>query len=506
MNKDMDNSPVSNFLNEVTDQISYKPLRPAIRQELEDHIEDRMEEYESQGISTADAERQVIHGMGDAVIIGTELNEAHKLQKAPWLAVISALLLLIGFAFSSYMIGTSPQVASGPLFYIPGGIFLIVTSLKGYPLVIRYRKMLALLICSPYAAKIISALLLQNTRIRILPATISYFDLIMFSPMIIVMLYSLRLKRKNFLIAVFGGTLLGLIIINSNEFLSNTAAIIFILSTFTTICFMIHRRILIGRKKYLYSGTITVLVLLGSSLFLTDSGQYNIKTFLMPQSSVHSTWDDTYNAILIQELLSRTSLTHGLELSSEEMVNYGTGAWYFASRDPKKIDINATGIHTDEQHQEFEDKVNALKDQGYFPKYVHFTEENVTLWDILPQHYHNNYLIAVSILLFGWIPGLALIGAIVLFFVFLFSCINRIHGKLASSLAFCCGQCLLWQGVFYLLGNFGYQYSNFPNLPMISEGRVSIMFNMLLLGLIFSAYRYDRVMEEPVDYKPVAPA
>ena len=70
----------------------------------------------------------------------------------------------------------------------------------------------------------------------------------------------------------------------------------------------------------------------------------------MPQSSVHSTWDDTYNAILIQELLSRTSLTHGLELSSEEMVNYGTGAWYFASRDPKKIDINATGIHTDEQH------------------------------------------------------------------------------------------------------------------------------------------------------------
>ena len=48
--------------------------------------------------------------------------------------------------------------------------------------------------------------------------------------------------------------------------------------------------------------------------------------------------------------------------------------------------------------------------------------------------------------------------------------------------------------VFYLLGNFGYQYGTFPNLPMVSEGRISILFNMLLLGMIFSAYRYDRVM------------
>ena len=32
------------FLDEITDQISYKPLRPSIRQELSSHIEDRVEE------------------------------------------------------------------------------------------------------------------------------------------------------------------------------------------------------------------------------------------------------------------------------------------------------------------------------------------------------------------------------------------------------------------------------------------------------------------------------
>ena len=48
------------FLDEITDQISYRPLRPSIRQELESHIEDRIEEYESLGFSTSDATDQAL--------------------------------------------------------------------------------------------------------------------------------------------------------------------------------------------------------------------------------------------------------------------------------------------------------------------------------------------------------------------------------------------------------------------------------------------------------------
>ena len=112
-------------------------------------------------------------------------------------------------------------------------------------------------------------------------------------------------------------------------------------------------------------------------------------------------------------------------------------------------------------------------------------------------------MVAVFIFLFGWIPGLGLVGAIGLFYLLLFSYTARIHGKLASALAFSCSQCLLWQGVLYLLGNFGHQFATFPNLPLISEGQLSIIFNMILLGLIFSAYRHDHVMEEPVNFKPI---
>lgn len=467
MNNTTPDSEVSHFLNEVTDQISYQPLRPSIRQELESHIQDRMEDYESQGLSSADAKHQTLRGMGDAVSIGIELNEAHKIQKSPQLMFITALLLLIGFLFSNFMNWTSRNTTMDFLYYIPGVILLVFTVLKGYPLLIRYRKKLVLFIGFLYMIQIGLCVLTFYSNRRYGPVSSTYFSTLLLIPVIAVLLYCYRSNRKKLLTISIGFTSIWMLITYSYSWLIwDTAIFIYLLSTFVTVCFMFHRGIIFGRKKYLYSIALFLLLFLGSPLFMTNSGRQNIKTFLFPETSVGDVLDDTYNAMVIQELLSKTPLNHGLELTTEEIIDYGTGAWYFAS--PNK-----------------------------------FTSRSYeTLWDILPQHYYNNYIIAVCILLFGWIAGLLLIGAIGLFYLLIFTIISRIHGRLASTLAFSCGQCLLWQGVFYLLGNFGYQYSVFPNLPLISEGKLSIIFNMLLLGLIFSAYRFDHVIEDPVHYKP----
>ena len=130
------------FLDEITDQISYKPLRPSIRQELSSHIEDRVEEYESLGLSASDAAAKALACMGDAVAIGTELNEIHRIQGSPLLSIVTALLFLTGFAAacSGFMGWTHQQAANGALCYIPGGILLVITALKGYPLLIRCRR------------------------------------------------------------------------------------------------------------------------------------------------------------------------------------------------------------------------------------------------------------------------------------------------------------------------------------------------------------------------------
>ncbi|MBE5979165.1 MAG: hypothetical protein E7249_08520 [Paenibacillaceae bacterium] len=242
MNKKNPESAVLQFLNEVTDLISYEPLRPLIRQELEDHMNDRMEDYKSNGFSNSDAEEQALRDMGDAVTIGTELNEAHKIQKAPQLTIISALLLLTGFIFTSFMSWRPLYMASSSLYYIAVATLLIFTVLKGYPFLIRYRKKIALFTGFLYLVQILLFIMTLVKGIQYgIPST-TYFATILFVPVITVLLYCSRQNKKKFLtIAVICTTVWMLFMYTVNPFLGDTAEIIFLLRALGTVCFMIHR-------------------------------------------------------------------------------------------------------------------------------------------------------------------------------------------------------------------------------------------------------------------------
>lgn len=285
----------------------------------------------------------------------------------------------------------------------------------------------------------------------------------------------------------------------STLYICDTALTIFLLSVAITLWFMIRREIIPVDSKRFYRLAAVCGCILTVFVCVNPYQERRIRGFLAPQTEVESLWDDTYNGILIQELLSGTPWVGELELSQEEMMNYGTGAWYFAERDPRKIGIVFTGEETEAEKQEFHKQRDELREEGDLPRIIEYGASSVDLWKILPQHYDTNYVIAVFAFLHGRIPGLIFTAVILLFYDRLFACIRQIHGKLASSLAFCCGQCLLWQGAFCILGNFGYQYATFPNMPMLAEGRISIVLNMGMLGMILSAYRYDHVTEEPGD-------
>ena len=483
------------FLEEVTEQISYRPLRPAISRELREHIEDRREEYEREGMRTEEAEKRAVEAMGDAVSIGTDLNAIHRVQHAPALTALTFVLLMAGFALAAYMQWTPEQEVGGYLYYLIAPLLLLVVTWKGYPFLVRCWR--------PVMVAVILIYLVQAGLFGVtgfgwsMPgkAGVVYFSILMLAPVLTMIIYRFRKSQKKLVVLFAAVTTLWIGLVTFKiPYRNMTAMDLFLFSICGTICFLFYRKILLWNMRTLMAVSLGCAALTGA-VFVTSSGQRTLlQIFLHPEEAVYSTWDDAYNSVLIRNLLSRTPLTCGLELSPEEQMNYGTGAWYFADKDERQIGLDATNLDTEEKLREFRQKSDALWEEGVLPRYIDYQESNVTLWDMLPQHYHNNYVIATGIFLFGWIPGMVLVAVLLLFYVLLFSCILKIRGILASSLAFCCGQCLLWQGVFYLLGNFGYQYGTFPNLPMVSEGRISILFNMLLLGMIFSAYRYDRVM------------
>ncbi len=487
------------FLDMVEEQIAYKPLRGVLGRELEEHILDRMEEYEAGGASREEAEKQAVKDMGDPMVVGTELNAVHRLQKAPALMVMTFLLLFGGFAGSAYMRWSPEQFSNGFLYYIPGLLVLAFMTWKGYTLVVRCFKWLPWLAGGLFLA---GELLCGQKAVFLWQLNyLRYFGVLLFAPFLILLAYRLRRQGSKAILLIFA--LCGVCIFvpgfGGGYSRDLSACVVLTAGVAGALLMMARRDIfaenILGRRGY-YGIIFGGLAVMGCLLTFTDSRQQIFRQFVNPDDHIQSTWDDTYNSALIRRLLSRTPLVGGIDLTPRELMDYGTGAWYFEKRDPRQIGFNAV-CDTEKKQQEFDAAVARAREEGVLPRYIHFDESNVTLWDILPQHYHNNYRIALLILLFGWLAGAMALAAVVGFYLLLFACIRKIRGRLAFSLSCCCGICLAMEGILYILGNFGYQYASFTNLPMIAEGRMSIVVHMAMLGLIFSAYRYDRVVEEP---------
>ena len=507
-------SPASTFLEEVADQIAYRPVRASLCRELREHITDRAEDYVSQGMTPKDAEAAAVRSMGDPLALGAQLNKIHSLQKSPALAVLSLLLLLTGFGFAAWMQWSPEQSANGFLYYLPGTLLLLLTAWKGCPLVIRHHRILLTLAACLYIVQGLLAFLVRHGRYVFFGTHVTgYFSLLLFGPILILLAYRLRRHGPWTLAAAM--ILCTAAIAVFHHYVTGTfglsASLVLAFSLAAALLAMIRRGILglenasqnrpngtyRNRKGILYGILLAGTLLTGAWFLSSPDKLLAADAFVHPEASVHSTWDDTYNNVLIRELLSRTPAVGGLNLDPEELMDYGTGAWYFSDRDPLQIGLDVAHLKTEADQQAFDEAYARRREAGAFPRLIHYDQSDVTLWDILPQHYHNNYLIAVTMFLYGRIPGLLLAAVLAGFYLVLFSCIHKIHGKLAFSLACCCGFCLLGQSILYVLGNLGYQYACFTNLPLVSEGKISILFNMMLLGFIFSAYRYDHVLEEP---------
>lgn len=68
----------SDYIKELTRQISDKKMRQEIEQEIADHIQDQVEEYVAGGMDSKDAYNLVIEEMGEPEMVGQQLNKIHR--------------------------------------------------------------------------------------------------------------------------------------------------------------------------------------------------------------------------------------------------------------------------------------------------------------------------------------------------------------------------------------------------------------------------------------------
>ena len=91
------------FLEEVLSYIKFPFDRDDIKKELENHILDKTEFYTEQGYDEAQAEELSVRDMGDAVVIGVELNKQHN-PIIGWVWQITNALVFLSVICSIFMI------------------------------------------------------------------------------------------------------------------------------------------------------------------------------------------------------------------------------------------------------------------------------------------------------------------------------------------------------------------------------------------------------------------
>lgn len=485
------------FLADVEAQIQYKPAAKRAGRELYAHMEDKAEEYRQDGMGEEEAMRRAVKDMGDASALGVMLNRTYR-PRFPVLFISAVILaVMIGLAgnIAEYGGGTTIGIEKlywvGASLYFPIGLIIFgLTVWKGYPWIIRYSgPFLALAgIC------FIGVVLMTDIRIdggdlfwhfRISSGYMLSMPVIVLSvPVLLVLAYKLRNRRPAAILLVMG--IFGLSFLCFSKMSGRSLNLTFKIISFAA--FLVPMICLAARGCFRLSAGKAVLMvvlpgILIAAVWTAENSQvlrdYGRQCF-RPEDDVRSSWDDSYNSILIKELLPQARPFGGIQLSPQAWEEYYTSEWYFDGNWDSDMPMR-TLMDSGKQNTELE------------------------LTDILPQHYHNNYRIAFWILKYGWVPGLLLAGGILVLYLYMFRLVKQIRNPLGRTVSLSCAMMLAMQTGLYFAGNFGFQFAWFTTLPFISEGLASIAVNMILAGLIASACGYDHVVEETEELKTFRP-
>lgn len=84
------------YLKNLLDQIRCKKARAAIREELENHISDQIEDNMEAGMTREEAEKAAVCDMGDPVTTGISLDQIHRPKMAWQMIALMAVIMLAG--------------------------------------------------------------------------------------------------------------------------------------------------------------------------------------------------------------------------------------------------------------------------------------------------------------------------------------------------------------------------------------------------------------------------
>lgn len=140
---------IKKFLEEVCNEIKYKPICKDISEELENHIMELKESYMENGMDEFASEEKAVSQMGDSTQIGKKLNKIHR-PKLDWKLLIS-IGILVGFgiaiAFIKNQNSQTNYIAKSIAYIAIGGVICVAIYLLDYRKILKYSNIIYVASC-----------------------------------------------------------------------------------------------------------------------------------------------------------------------------------------------------------------------------------------------------------------------------------------------------------------------------------------------------------------------
>lgn len=449
---------INEFLNSVCEQIKYKPIRNIIAEELKDHIEDKKEELIEMGQNEEEPEKNAVEQMGDAEIIGKQLNKVHRTRLDWKLLIILVVLLIFGFVIS-YIITENEHTEM--MQYMKEGVSEYITT--NY--MIKYA-------CFVVLGFLIGVIIYfcDYKKIKNKPSILYIIATVV---IILAFLFGISVNGINFLR------------IGNFSIRSNTIAVPLYILAFIGFLENINEENkltkLFKEKNIKTNANVLILVVLSLISLLMLS--------LIPSLSSVIVLAITYLILVTKKIVreSENKRKHLLILWGIPIIVGTVVVLFEVLANPHVLD-KFISVYNPEEYKETEGW-RALNRKEIIESAQKFGEAgNMSDAIYLFDGFGNNEIISI-LAHFGWIPTVTLIIAVLAFSIKLVINSFKIKEKYGSLIILGIGCMFILQSVFNILMNFNLIFDASFNLPFVTYGCGELVVNMMCLALIFAVYR-----------------
>jgi cell division protein FtsW (lipid II flippase) len=424
------------YLEAVRQQIRWKRAQSHVLEEINNHITDQKNAFVSEGLNEEAATDKAITEMGDPIVVGEQLDRAHR-PKPDWpLLVITATMLLLGLAIQFFV---GPNIFNGAGMFekqiVWAGIAILVmfaayfvdfTIIGKYPKVVFFALCAITIACNLFTGRVKGQSIYTIYLLLLFPTAFAGF------------VY--RMRNKGYSGLILCGA--AFIIPASLSWIVPSVTVLFLLCA-------------------------SCLIILTAAV---EKGWFNVRKLF---------------AMLIMYIPTAAVLsTPFFMMRGEEYVSHRMQVMLNPSLDPTGYGYIGTVIQRFLSHSQFIGEGLPLSGYGEY-----------AASQLLPAA-NTDFLLTYLIYRFGWI---VLIGIIAIFSAFIMRAII-LSKKQKSVLGFLVSLAIIStfavQCTVYIASNLGFMLLSPLSLPLISYGGRALVTNMCLIGFLLSVYRTGNLVRD----------